>query len=431
MKVLLIDDSSSNPNWGDRAAAFSLKHMILKSGANSITNITETELVHSTFHNKSCEAKYNNSYSRVKETVKMFIPPIVMKVKDKVTSNAPMSIDDDIIPKRLEDFEKHSRHIFNNRNLYSNLLDTIASSDVIVVHGCELHRNGRDYRSYLFLIYIAKIHFAKPVIIVNLTVDFLDPEIRQIAEHILPLLDDVVCRDSVSAERSKELCNGRFAPDTAFIFKAASPDEWLPVSRRLTYFDVFPDTCQFDPGAPYICVGGSSIFVYNSQYNPIEGYLQLVEHLMSIYTGQVILTACCGIDERLFKPIAAYLKLPLIAFRTPVQQAVDILGNAQAYVGGRWHGGIFAMTGGSPIIPLSAKTFKMLVLAQMAGLPAHMFDALNLAGQKDAIGKQLLCCLEQGDELRSRLRQWAEDQSEKCWDNVTYLKNFSERMYCR
>jgi polysaccharide pyruvyl transferase WcaK-like protein len=122
------------------------------------------------------------------------------------------------------------------------------------------------------------------------------------------------------------------------------------------------------------------------------------------------------------------LKLPLIALKTPVQQAVDILGNAQAYVGGRWHGGIFALTGGTPIIPLASKTFKMQVLAQMAGLPVHVFDALNLAGQKDAIGKQLLCCLEQGDELRSRLRQWAEDQSEKCWDNVTYLKNFSERM---
>jgi hypothetical protein len=428
MKVLLIDDSSSNSNWGDRAAADSLKLMILKSGANGITNITETELTHSNFHNASGQRQVNTRRRSAKEILKMFIPPILMKVREILTYRVPLSIDDDIIPKRWQDFEHHSRHICTNQQLYSDLLNTIAWSDIIVVHGCELHRNGRDYRAALFLIYIAKIHFGKPVIIVNLTIDFLDPEIRQIAEHVLPLLDDVVCRDSVSAERSKELCNGRFAPDTAFIFKAASPDEWLPVSRRLTYFDVWPDTCQFDPGAQYICIGGSSIFLYNSQYNPIEGYLQLLEHLMSIYSGQVILCASGGTDESLFKPIAAYLKLPLIALRTPVQQAVDILGNAQAYVGGRWHGGIFALTGGTPIIPLASKTFKMQVLAQMAGLPVHVFDALNLAGQKDAIGKQLLCCLEQGDELRSRLRQWAEDQSEKCWDNVTYLKNFSERM---
>jgi signal transduction histidine kinase len=43
----------------------------------------------------------------------------------------------------------------------------------------------------------------------------------------------------------------------------------------------------------------------------------------------------------------------------PVQQAVDILGHSDAYVGGRWHTAIFALRGGAPVVPFSAKQSKM------------------------------------------------------------------------
>jgi len=44
MNVLLINDSTSNPNWGDRAAAVSLKKMITMVGGNIIDTFSENEL---------------------------------------------------------------------------------------------------------------------------------------------------------------------------------------------------------------------------------------------------------------------------------------------------------------------------------------------------------------------------------------------------
>ena len=154
----------------------------------------------------------------------------------------------------------------------------------------------------------------------------------------------------------------------------------------------------------------------------INGLSRLIDHIGSIYSGQIVLAVSDICDQKFFRPIAKCFNLPLIGLTTPVQQAVDIIGNAEIYIGGRWHPSIFALRGGAPIIPLSSKTFKMQALAQMAGLSPHVFDALNLVNEKDAICKQLLSYLEQGDEIKFALRKWAEKECENSWDNVTYLK---------
>ncbi len=107
---------------------------------------------------------------------------------------------------------------------------------------------------------------------------------------------------------------------------------------------------------------------------------------------------------------------------TPVQQAVDVLGNADAYIGGRWHSSIFALRGGTPVCLLSANTFKMKALAEIAGLYPPALDAGNLEDARVTIGEQLTRYLEEGDGLRRRLRDWAEDSARDAWHNVDYLK---------
>ena len=49
MKVLFINDSTSNSNWGDRAAAFSLKAMVAEAGASISGIITEEDLARTQF----------------------------------------------------------------------------------------------------------------------------------------------------------------------------------------------------------------------------------------------------------------------------------------------------------------------------------------------------------------------------------------------
>ena len=44
LKVLFVNDSTSSSNWGDRAAAFSLKAMVAEAGATISGVITEDDL---------------------------------------------------------------------------------------------------------------------------------------------------------------------------------------------------------------------------------------------------------------------------------------------------------------------------------------------------------------------------------------------------
>ena len=114
----------------------------------------------------------------------------------------------------------------------------------------------------------------------------------------------------------------------------------------------------------------------------------------------------------------------MIGVTTPIQQAVDILGNADAYIGGRWHPSIFALRGGTPLVALSSQTFKMRALAGMTGSPSATFDALDLGREVHAIGRQLSLFLEEGGDLRSRLRAWAGEMAENSWDNVAFLRRY-------
>jgi polysaccharide pyruvyl transferase WcaK-like protein len=115
--------------------------------------------------------------------------------------------------------------------------------------------------------------------------------------------------------------------------------------------------------------------------------------------------------------------LPLIGLSAPVQQAVDVLGHADAYIGGRWHVSIFALRGGTPVLALAADGFKMRALVDMAGLPSTTFDPLGLQREKSAIGRRLSACLEQGQDLRDRLCTWAEEMAASSWDNVAFLRD--------
>ena len=118
-------------------------------------------------------------------------------------------------------------------------------------------------RTELFLGFLIKTYFKKPIIIVNHTADFDHPDLLKIAQKVYPLFDDVVFRDPISEERCRTFCSGRFVPDSAFLFEPAPMETWKPIASRFTYFEVWPDRAQFDPTYPYLCVGGSSIFSYD------------------------------------------------------------------------------------------------------------------------------------------------------------------------
>ena len=425
MKVLFVNDST---NWGDRAAAISLKSMVTESGGEIVEAISEEDLGGSLFLNESVVSHGQQPplRSAVKETLKLLIPPVLLKMRQKFISHSTTPSNYDIIPQRWEDFSPHLKHVISNRHLYSDFLTTIEKADLLLIHGDGCMTGcGRIPRAELFIAYIAKKCFGKLVVIVNHTADFSNPVLNKMAQEVYPLLDDVVYRETISPQRNSEICTGRFAPDSAYYFKPIHKADWLTVAHRFTYFDVWPDHANFNPSEPYLCIGGSGIYFYKRDYDAVRGFSKLVEHISSVYPSQIVLTVSDLRDQDMFRQIAKRFDLPLIGLRTPVQQSVDIIGNADAYIGGRWHPSIFALRGGTPIISISTNTFMMQALAEMSG-SSRVFDALKLDEEKEAIGCQLKSCLQQGQGLRRKLQNWAAAEHEKSWGNVKLLRDIQQ-----
>ncbi len=424
VKVLFINDSSSNPNWGDRAAAIALKSMIQAKGGTLHAVITEDDLAESRFFQPIDESICSEAPKRsLKDWARLVTPPVIPKLWQKLYGLSGNQEEQGCIPRTLSQFEECADLVLKDSDTYAPLVDAVRSSDLVLIHGdgCMVG-NGLLPRSELFLAYLAKTRFSTPVALINHTTDFSHPDLDEMASAVYPLLDDVTYRDETSASLCKDRWPGRYAADTAFLFEPAEKAQWAPLANRSTYFDVWPDQAAFNPDKPYLCIGGSSIYSFDGPVQDyIEGFKRLADSLRDSYDGQVVLTASDIKDQTLFRPVARELGLPLVGLTTPVQQVVDILGNAQAYVGGRWHPSIFALRGGTPVIPLSSKTFKMQALIAMASLPTTTFDSLNLAEEAEAIGHTLQEFLRQGDELRRQVKSWAQVQAKSSWDNVAIL----------
>lgn len=422
-KVLLINDSTTNPNWGDRAASISLQEMILASGAEIPYRITESGLFTSRLFEDSAHLEKPGK-NRTRELIRAMLPPVFLQARRQVLARTKLSHTRGPVPESWESFGPCAQRVLGDKSPWPDLARAVDEIDVAVVHGDgAMVGNGIHPRSLLFLAYLIRSHFGKPVIIVNHTADFDHPLLRQAAENVYPLFDDVAFRDSISVERCRTICHGRFVPDSAFWFDPLPSENWGTFAKRPTYLDIWPDTARFDPTEPYLCLGGSSLFSTSRQTAELtEQYTSLITHIASIYSGQIVLTVSDLTDQGVFRSLAQALELPLVALTTPVQQAVDILGAADAYIGGRWHPSIFALRGGTPVIALSGKTFKMQALTQMAGLSAETYDALHIAQARHAIAAALLRLLDEGADLRTRIREWAVQMARDSWGNVAYLQ---------
>jgi hypothetical protein len=306
------------------------------------------------------------------------------------------------------------------------IVDAVSAADVAVVHGDgAIVGTGIMSRSVLFLCYVIKTRFGKRVALLNHTADLENPELSRFAGRVYPLLDDVTYRDPVSAERCKDRWSGRYVPDSAFVYEPAPRALWLPVAGRKTYFDVWPDSAHFDPAQPYLCVGGSSIYSFDGEpWEAIQLFAGLAQALRKRYPGQVVLTASDIKDEMIFRPIAKRLGLPLVGLTTPVQQAVDIVGNADAYIGGRWHPSIFALRGGTPVVPISSKSFKINALMKLTGFDMPVFDAHLLDRETPRILDTLDSCLRGGAQLREHLRARAAEQARLAHENIDMLRKW-------
>ncbi len=301
--------------------------------------------------------------------------------------------------------------------------------------GCELlFMNGENFirpgamkgRRLLMLAYLAKVVFAKPVVLANLTLDLSEPALAEMVARVLPLLDEVQVREDVSAAAYRAL-----VPQAAFVQFAdvgwtATPaplQAWGALARRPGQFNAWPDrSAAFDAGKPYVTVSASSAFVGTGQGDdPAGGFVALCKRLAED-VAQVVLVAPCEIDAAILRKVQAATGFPQLGLNLPVLQGIDVLGNARVHVGGRWHPGIFAATGGTPLVAMGANTHKMATLMQQLHPDEPVFDAGNLAGQVDAIVDRARAQVDAGLALRAEVLQKAAAMRAQVAGNLGFVQ---------
>lgn len=331
----------------------------------------------------------------------------------------------------LSDFRNYANEVKAGRIL-ADLTAVLRECDLVFLNGENFIRPGAHKgRMLLFLAYLAKTIFHKPCVLSNHSVDFDEADLAEIAGEIYPLLDEVHFQEETSFARGAPLaapgCSW-LIPDVAWAVPAAPLAEWVALARRPGHFSAWPDSAEnFDPLHPYITVCASSIFSAPGHQNVdiAPAFVKLCKRLND-EVAPVLLAAPCVAEHKIMRKVHSALRLPLLGANLPVRQAIDVIGNASAHVGGRWHLGIFAATGGTPTVALSANNHKMHSLMRQLQMDDPVFDALQLEQHIDAIVTLAGRHMEAGPPLRERLLRRSRELGAQVEHNMDFVRRRAE-----
>ena len=331
----------------------------------------------------------------------------------------------------IADFRHYANEMKTGRIL-EDIANVLRQCDLVFLNGENFIRPGTHKgRMLLFIAYVAKTVFNKPCVLSNNSIDLDEPELAEIANEIYPLLDEVQFREARSFALGSAITppdRARLIPDVAWAVPAAPLADWSALARRPGHFSAWPAKADnFNPTRPYITICASSIFSM-PQYESIDiapTFIRLCQRL-NREVAPVVLTVPCVAEQKIMRKVYAALRLPVLGSNLPVRQAIDVIGNAAVHIGGRWHLSIFAATGGTPIIALSANTHKMHSLMQQLQIDDPVFDALQLTDHIDAIVSLAKRHIEAGTSLREKILQRSRELSAQVAGNMDFVRRCAE-----
>jgi len=136
----------------------------------------------------------------------------------------------------------------------------------------------------------------------------------------------------------------------------------------------------------FIAFAVSSIIIYLIGEDPFEAFKVMIEGAFG--TSEGVGYTLYYATNFIFTGLAVAIAFHAMLF--------NIGGEGQAYIGGRWHGAIFAFSGGAVVIPLASENFKLEALMRQMNLNTAIFDAFNFDEKeivkltKDYLGQEQL-----------------------------------------
>jgi len=329
-------------------------------------------------------------------------------------------------PRSVDDLERIAMQV-RRGELLPELKSFAPHIGLAFMNGENFIRPGaRKGKLLLMFAWLLKVVFGRPVVLANLCLDLDEPGLPEMAAAVFSRVDEVQVRDARSAAVLDALMPGfkyQRVADIAWIVKPTPIDEWREQAKRPGHFDAWPDHAEgFDPTHPYITLCASSIFVRGTRpaVDYVPSFVRLCRRLQK-EVAPVLLVAPCQVDAEILRHVQDELTLPMLGLHLPVRQAIDVLGNAAVHIGGRWHPGIFAASGGTPLVGFGANTHKMHSLIEQIGLDGPVFDPRALDDHIDTIIAQAIDWIAPGPLLRAAIEGKANELSRLACFGANFL----------
>lgn len=407
MKILLVNDTSENPNWGCRATCAAIKKILENKNLIVTETISNKQLTHPDYLSS---LKYSSLFDK---GILQYI--IRSKLCSSIIRNVYKS--NDTIPGSFSDFDSFAQNstkfpvILTSKQKFGckqiNLNQAIHNCDVVYINGeGSTHSDRRIFRSIMFTAYLAKNYYKKPVIIGNHSLRTGTNETNAIASSIYPQLDDYIFREPLSITENSHILtdadDDRLVPDAAFLWSPINRKEFIKKYQNFTHKNIIKHFLYpIDFSQPYIGITLGSGFekIYRNSAEQIDLVLKLLQEVKKL-NKQILLLAHGKSEAKIFKRVSHIEKMPLLQLDTPIQDVTDILANASIIVGGRWHSAILGLTGGTPFLSFSANTTKMQGLHALTKNSDRVFDVKNLQSEIPNIVSGISKTLANESELR-------------------------------
>jgi polysaccharide pyruvyl transferase WcaK-like protein len=383
MKLLFAPDTSDHPNWGCRVMAAWFKRAMVQNG----------------------------------------FPPSWVAPSAWFMGQHPSLPNLNL----LADFQRKAQEVRAGLIL-SDIASILEQCDAVLLNGENFIRPGTyKGRMLLFLVYLIKQVFGKPCVLTNHTVELEEPALAEIVREVYPMLDEIHFREETSAEACAAFLRPgqwKVIPDVAFAVPAAPLADWSAMGSRDGHFSAWPDVADgFDPRRPYLTVCASSIYdlPQHRDVDVVPSFIRLCRRLNAEVAPVVLATPCLA-DSKIMRKVQTATGFPLLGINLPVRQAIDVIGNAVVHVGGRWHLGIFAATGGTPMVALGANSHKVHSLMRLLGSEDAVFDAMRLDSSIEDIVSRARTCVEAGPSLRQRLRDRSQELAAQVDRNLDWFR---------
>lgn len=178
-------------------------------------------------------------------------------------------------------------------------------------------------------------------------------------------------------------------------------------ARALAPFPEHPDRIDWTFDAPYICVGGSSYFRARGRFAEARAlFPALAARIRKLGFHPVFVATCTG--DAFLEPLAREAGAGFIPVETNIFVGAAILGNAAAFVSGRYHPSILAMLGGTPCVAFESNSHKMASLQQWLGRSGDEL-AYRDAHVLDLVEERLAAIVSSGSGMRQDLRTRAQE----------------------